>query len=47
MFALSAAAVIATDFLNTFVDYPQRQTPGSFSVDKIMEQLEAARAAGQ
>jgi arylsulfatase len=47
MFALSAAAVIATDFLKTFVDYPQRQTPGSFSVDRIMEQLEAARAAGQ
>lgn len=47
LFALSASAVVATDFLKTFVDYPQCQTPGSFSVDRIMDQLEAARAADQ
>jgi len=47
MYVLSAAAVIATDFLKTFLDFPQRQAPGSFNVDNIMNQLEAVRAAGQ
>ncbi len=46
MFSISAAAVISTDLMKTFVDFPQRQTPGSFNVDQILEQLEAARAAG-
>jgi arylsulfatase A-like enzyme len=44
MWAISAAALVATDLLETFVDFPQRQTPGSFDVNKILEQLEAARA---
>ena len=44
MFALSAATVLATDFLKTFLDYPPRQKPGSFSVDAILEQLEQSRA---
>ncbi len=47
MYVLSGAAVVATDFMKTFLDYPQRQQPGSFSTDAIMNQLEAARAAGQ
>ena len=47
MYVISAAAVITSDFLSTFLDYPPRQEPGSFSVDKIMESLEGARAAGQ
>jgi arylsulfatase len=47
MYALSAAGLIATDFMKTFLDYPQRQQPGSFSTERIMKQLEAARAAGQ
>ena len=47
MYTLSAAAVVATDFLKTFLDFPQRQTPGSFNVDTIMDQLEAVRATGQ
>ena len=34
MFSISAAAVITTDFLTTFLDYPPRQEPGSFNVDK-------------
>jgi hypothetical protein len=33
--------------MQTFLDFPQRQTPGSFNVDRIIDQLEAARAAGQ
>ena len=47
MYAISAAAVLATDFLKTFLDYPPRQAPGSFNVDKIIEQLEAARAGSK
>ena len=44
MYAISAAAVITTDFLKTFLDHPPRQTPGSFSVDAIIEQLEKTRS---
>ena len=47
MFAISAAAVVSTELMQTFLDFPQRQTPGSFNVDRIIEQLESARAAGQ
>ncbi len=43
MYTLSAASLIATDFLATFLDYPPRQSPGSFSVDGILQQLEASR----
>jgi hypothetical protein len=39
--------VLATDFLKTFLDYPPRQAPGSFNVDRIIEQLEAARAGNK
>ena len=47
MYALSGAAVVATEFMKTFQDYPQRQQPGNFNVEVIMYQLEAACAAGQ
>ena len=47
MYALSGASVVATNFMKTFLDYLQRQQPGNFGVDAIMQQLEAARAAGQ
>jgi len=47
MFSISAAAVIATELMKTFLDYPQRQTPGNFNVDQIIDQLEAARSVGQ
>ena len=47
MYAISGAALLATNFMKTFLDYPQRQTPGSFNVDRIIEQLETARGAGQ
>jgi arylsulfatase A-like enzyme len=47
MYALSAAGVIATEFLETFLDFPPRQTPGSFNVEKIIEDLEAARSGSK
>ena len=47
MYALSGAAVVATEFLKTFLDYPQRQQPGNFNVDAIMQQIENMRAGGK
>ncbi len=47
MWAISAAAVITQNFLKTFLDFPPRQEPGSFSVDKIIQKLKAARAGGK
>lgn len=35
------------NFLKTFLDFPPRQEPGSFNVDKMIEQLEAARAGNK
>ncbi len=45
MYVLSGAAIVATDFLKTFLDFPQRQAPGSFSAENIMTQLENAGTA--
>jgi arylsulfatase A-like enzyme len=47
MFSISAAAVITQNFLKTFLDFPPRQEPGSFSVDKIIQKMEAARAGNK
>ena len=46
MYAISGAAVLATNFLKTFLDYPQRQMPGSFNTDRIMELLALSKAEG-
>ena len=45
MFALSGAAAVTLDFLKTFLDFPPRQEPGSFSVDAIIKQLQEARSS--
>ncbi len=47
MYLISGAAVVTTDFLKSFLELPPRQVPGSFSMDAIMAQLEATRAARQ
>jgi len=47
MFSISAAAVITQNFLKTFLDFPPRQEPGSFSVDKMIQKMESARAGGK
>jgi arylsulfatase len=39
MYAISGGAIVATDFVKTFVEYPPRQTPGSFSIDAIIDNL--------
>jgi arylsulfatase len=47
MFAISAASVITQDFLKTFLEYPPRQEPGSFNVDKIIENMQKAAAGNR
>ena len=43
----TAAGVITTEFLKTFLDFPPRQEPGSFNVDNIIKQMQAARAGNR
>jgi arylsulfatase len=43
MFMLVPAQALVGEFLSTFKDYPPRQKPGSFSLDRVIEEL----AAGQ
>ena len=45
LYTLSAAGLIATEFLKTFLDFPPRQEPGSFGVDGILKQLESVRSS--
>jgi arylsulfatase len=45
MFALSGAQGVTLDFLETFLDFPPRQEPGSFSVEAIIKQLQEARSS--
>ena len=47
MYAISGAAVVTQNFLETFLDFPPRQEPGNFNVDGIMQKLEASRAGGK
>ena len=40
LFVLVPAQVIVSNFLQTFRDYPPRQKPGSFSLDRVLEELQ-------
>jgi arylsulfatase len=40
LFVLVPAQVIVGDFLKTFVEFPPRQKPGSFSLDRVLEELQ-------
>jgi arylsulfatase len=40
MFMISPAAAYVGKFLGTFKDYPARQKPGSFNLDRVLESLE-------
>jgi arylsulfatase A-like enzyme len=43
MFLLVPAQAKIAEFLGTFKEYPQRQEVGSFSLDKVLTQMESAR----
>jgi arylsulfatase len=40
LFLLVPAQVIVRNFLTTFQEFPPRQKPGSFSLDRVLEELE-------
>jgi arylsulfatase len=40
LFVLVPAQAIVGEFLTTFRDFPPRQKPGSFSLDRVMEELQ-------
>ena len=39
VFVLVPAQDIVANFLKTFVEFPPRQKPGSFGLDRVMEKL--------
>ena len=43
MFVLVPAQAVVAKFLSTFKEFPQRQAVGSFSLDKVMEQMNKAK----
>ena len=43
MFLLVPAQAKIAEFLVTFKDYPQRQAVGSFSLDKVLDQMQSAK----
>ena len=42
-----AATTVAAQFLETFKEFPPRQKAASFTIDQVVEKLEAALTAGQ
>ncbi len=40
LFLLTPAQVFVANFLQTFVEFPPRQKPGSFSIDQVLENLQ-------
>jgi arylsulfatase len=41
-----AATAVTSQFLATFKDFPPRQKAASFTIDQVVEKLEAALTAG-
>jgi arylsulfatase A-like enzyme len=44
VYMLSPAAAYVGQFIETFKDYPPRQKPGSFNLDRVLESLEQPRS---
>jgi len=43
MYLLVPAQAKIAEFLSTFKEFPQRQAVGSFSLDKVLEQMQDAK----
>ncbi len=43
LFVLVPAQTVVGNFLQTFVEFPPRQKPGSFSLDRVLEKLQEGR----
>jgi arylsulfatase len=39
MFVMVPAQAVVKGFLQTFQEFPPRQKPGSFSLDRVLEEL--------
>jgi len=42
MFVLAPAAAYVGQWISSFREFPPRQKPGSFSLDRVMEEMTAA-----
>ncbi len=40
LFVMVPAQTVVGEFLGTFKEYPPRQKPGSFSLDRVLEELQ-------
>ncbi|MCK5649988.1 MAG: arylsulfatase, partial [Gemmatimonadetes bacterium] len=47
MFIFGPAAGYVGEFLQTFVEFPPRQRPGSFTIDGALEMLQQAGSKGR
>lgn len=47
MFAIAPASAYVAGWLQSFKDFPPRQKPGSFNLDRVMEQLTAGSPGNQ
>ena len=43
LFALAPGAAYVGEFLGTFKEFPPRQKPGSFNLDRVLESLEKGK----
>jgi arylsulfatase len=46
MFVIAPAAAHVGQWLQSFKEFPPRQKPGSFNLDRVMEKLTAFSAGG-
>jgi arylsulfatase len=47
MFAVAPAAAYVGNWLQSFKEFPPRQKPGSFNLDRVMEAVTASPGAGR
>jgi len=47
MFAFAPAAAYVSRWLQSFVEYPPRQKPGSFSLDRVLEAVTNPQGSGR
>jgi arylsulfatase len=47
MFAIAPAAAYVGNWLQSFTEFPPRQEPGSFNLDRVMEAVTAGSQGNQ
>jgi arylsulfatase len=46
MFVLAPASAYVAEWLQSFREFPPRMKPGSFSLDRVMEQMTSSHGKG-